>query len=245
MNYATLQNKLSSREECTTFVVPVRIKISIRISNQYSSVKMAVPKIIFTRTIKLNRTQLIVFQRLFLIFINFWKSNNMLSRWSKSKATKQSIPHTSGRKFVMISNKPFHLWGKRKLILTKFTWNMSNQTMKKATSIINQSLCLLQLLKWSLTKIFLIYSFNNKRYSKSTIRISPRSNCTKVAGMDILSVKILVFFLTKIISMKDIFFKIKVNSNPIIMELISLKNLNTLVNLKTANPMAKASMLSL
>lgn len=145
----------------------------------------------------------------------------------------------------MISNKPFHLWGKRKLILTKFTWNMLNPTMKKATSIINQSLCLLQLLKWSLTKIFLIYSFNNKRYSKSTIRISPHSNCTKVAGMDILLVKILVFFLTKIISMKDIFSKIKVNSNPIIMELISLKNRNTLDNLKMVNPMAKASMLSL
>lgn len=122
---------------------------------------------------------------------------------------------------------------------------MLNPTMKKATSIINQSLCLLQLLKWSLTKIFLIYSFNNKRYSKSTIRISPHSNCTKVAGMDILLVKILVFFLTKIISMKDIFSKIKVNSNPIIMELISLKNRNTLDNLKMVNPMAKASMLSL
>lgn len=146
---------------------------------------------------------------------------------------------------MIISNKPFHLWGKRKLILTKFTWNMLNPTMKKATSIINQSLCLLQLLKWSLTKIFLIYSFNNKRYSKSTIRISPHSNCTKVAGMDILLVKILVFFLTKIISMKDIFSKIKVNSNPIIMELISLKNRNTLDNLKMVNPMAKASMLSL
>lgn len=63
--------------------------------------------------------------------------------------------------------------------------------------------------------------------------------------MGILSVKILVFFLIKIISMKDILSKIMVNLNRIIMELISLKNLNTLVNLKMANPMVKASMLSL
>lgn len=122
---------------------------------------------------------------------------------------------------------------------------MSNPTMKKATLIINQYLCLLQLLKWSLTKIFLIYSFNNKKYSKSTIKINHHSNCTKVAGMDILLVKILAFFLTKIISIKDIFYKIRVNSNPIIMELISQKNLNISVSLKMANPMAKESMLNL
>ena len=122
---------------------------------------------------------------------------------------------------------------------------MSNLTMNRAILIINQYLCLLQLLKWSLTKIFLIYSFNNKKYSKSTIKISLHSNCTKVAGMDILLVKILAFFLTKIISIKDIFYKIRVNSNPIIMELISQKNLNILVSLKMANPVAKASMLNL
>lgn len=60
--------------------------------------------------------------------------------------------------------------------------------------------------------------------------------------MDISSVKILVFFLTKITSMKDILFKIKVSLNPIAMELISLKNQNMLVNLKMVNPMVKASM---
>lgn len=60
--------------------------------------------------------------------------------------------------------------------------------------------------------------------------------------MDISSVKISVFFLTKITSMKDILFKIKVSLNPIAMELISLKNQNMLANLKMVNPMAKASM---
>lgn len=60
--------------------------------------------------------------------------------------------------------------------------------------------------------------------------------------MDISSVKISVFFLTKITSMKDILFKIKVSLNPIAMELISLKNQNMLANLKMVNLMVKASM---
>ena len=60
--------------------------------------------------------------------------------------------------------------------------------------------------------------------------------------MDISSVKISVFFLTKITSMKDILFKIKVSLNPIALELISLKNQNMLVNLKMVNPIVKASM---
>ena len=60
--------------------------------------------------------------------------------------------------------------------------------------------------------------------------------------MDISSVKILVFFLTKITSMKDILFKIKVSLNQIAMELISLKNQNMLANLKMVNLMVKASM---
>lgn len=62
--------------------------------------------------------------------------------------------------------------------------------------------------------------------------------------MGISSAKILVFFSTKNIFMKDILQKIKDNSNHMVMGLILQKKENTLANLKMVNQKAKENLLN-
>lgn len=62
--------------------------------------------------------------------------------------------------------------------------------------------------------------------------------------MGISSAKILVFFSTKNIFMKDILQKIKDNSNHMVMGLILQKKENTLANLRMVNQKAKENLLN-
>ena len=73
--------------------------------------------------------------------------------------------------------------------------------------------------------------------------INLHSNSTKEVGMDISSDKTLVFFLIRNTFMKDIFLKIKVNLNLIIMARIYLKNQSISDSLRMVSPMGKANIL--